>query len=102
MKLGVADSVQEHTELCSKIEFEQCPLYEDRGVIVEHIRAGSEECWERGECGNWNRLKRDWKVRKWRQNTDFSFNKSGCERKECCGGGINKDVRMRGGLVLFC
>lgn len=38
--------------------------------------------WGRGECGNWNRLKRDWKVRKWRQNTDFSFKKSGCERKE--------------------
>lgn len=43
MELEVADSVQEHAELYSKIQFEQCPLYEDRMVIVEHIRAGSEE-----------------------------------------------------------
>lgn len=50
-KLEVADSVKEHTELGNKIEFEQCPLYKNRVVIVEHIRAGSEE-WL-GERGVW-------------------------------------------------
>lgn len=77
-------------------------MYKDRAVIVEHIRVGSGEWLGRGECGNWNRLRRDWKIRKWRQNTDFSFNKSGCERKECYGSGIKNDVRMREGLVWFC
>lgn len=60
-------------------------------VIVEHIRAGQRSDWGRGECQNWNRLKRDWKIRKWRQNTDFSFKKSDCERKECYGSGIKNE-----------
>ena len=35
------------------------------------------------------------------ENTDFSFKKSGCERKKY-GDGIKIDLRLKKGFVLFC
>lgn len=51
-KSEVINSIKGHTELFSNIRSEQYPLYEDRVVITDLIRACSEE--RLGEMRVWN------------------------------------------------